>query len=150
MHQKSTTRSIGQHPRGGAADQAVDQGAEVYAGVFGGFGEKAAGGEAGEGVDFQEIGFVDGIRHDVDSREVAGADDLVGAASQVAAVFDDFGGKAGFETVFGVGGAIFGFVVEKFPLGDDADWGEGFFFEEADGEFDAVDEFLDECGFVAG
>ena len=47
--------------------------------------------------------------------------------------------------MLGFGGVIFGFVVEKFSLGDDADRGERFFFQQADRQFDAVDEFLDEC-----
>ena len=53
-------------------------------------------------------------------------------------------GQAGVEAVLGVGGFVFGFVVEEFPLGDDADGGEGLFFKQADGQFDALDELLDQ------
>ena len=51
------------------------------------------GGEAGKGVDFQKIGIVGGIQHDVDSGQIARADGVVGAAGQFAAVLDDLGGR---------------------------------------------------------
>ena len=114
----------------------------------GGFGEKAFWGEAGEGVDLQQVG-LEGflVDHDVHAGQIAGADGGVGFFGELAAELDELCGEAGVEAVFGVASLVFGFVVEELDLGDDANGGEGFFFEDADGELGALDELLGE-GFA--
>src|SRR3954464_12315195 len=56
-----------------ALDQAVDQRAELDARLLRRLGEQAARGEAGEGVDFQQVGVVGLVDHHVDARQVAAA-----------------------------------------------------------------------------
>ena len=52
--------------------------------------------------------------------------------------------------MLGVVALVLGFEVEELDLGDDADGGEGFFFQQADGELGALDELLDKGAAVLG
>src|SRR3954466_10055441 len=82
-------------PRGGAADEAVDELGELGAGVTGGLGEQALRGEAGERVDFQHVGLLGLlVYHDVDAGEVTGADDGVAPLGEALALLDEVGAQA--------------------------------------------------------